>query len=336
MHAKNFSSGLFFLFLVFPLFSFAATNELNPNRIQAIIPEFERYIKTGMEESHVPGLAIVIVDDQKIVYIKGFGVRRAGGELPVNSDTVFQIASVSKPLTSTVLAALVGEQKLHWDSPINELDPQFQLSDPWISKQLTLQDLLSHRSGLPDHAGDLLEDLGFDQQSILHKLRLLPLKGFRSNYAYTNSGFTEAALAAAKASNMSWETLAQEKLLKPLGMTATSTTFEGYIQKPNKADIHFISKNSAEPLYQRNPDAQSPAGGFSTNINDFAKWMLLQLADGKYQGNRSLPLMLLNKPASLYPSQMSMRRVSIFMGWAGESSITKRVKKFYLIQEALN
>ena len=210
----------------------------------AHILTMQYFINIAEEQCGADWLAAVA----RFCHLWVIGCRQAGGDLPVTPDTVFQVASVSKPLTSTVLAALVGEQKVDWDTPVNELDPQFQLSDPWVTKQLTLKDLLSHRSGLPDHAGDLLEDLGFDQQSIMQKLRLEPLKGFRSNYAYTNFGFTEAALAAAKASNMSWKALVQEKLLNPLGMTATSTTFQGYLSNPNKADIHFISKGKAEPL----------------------------------------------------------------------------------------
>ena len=260
----------------------------NIEQIRSLLPAFEQQIKEGMKETHVPGVVVAIILDNQVVYMKGFGVRKVGENVLVDPQTVFQVASVSKPITTTVIAALVAEQVVEWDSCVNTLDPSFQLQDPWITSQVTLKDFLSHRGGLPDHAGDLLEDVGFDQSSILYKLRFAPLTQFRAQYAYTNFGFTEAALAAAKAAHLSWDELVYQKLIAPLGLTSTSTRYADFIKRANRADLHVIRGNVAKSLYKRNPDAQSPAGGISTNMQDFTKWMTLQIAEGEYQGTQMI------------------------------------------------
>lgn len=143
---------------------------------------------------------------------------------PVNADTRFQLASGSKPIASTVIAALVGDGSSNWDTPVSKLDPNFSLSDPQTTVQVTLRDLFAHRSGLPSYAGDLLEDLGFSRDDILYRLRYFqPQYPFRTGYAYTNFGLTEAAIAAALTTGMSWEELSYRRLYLPLGMTSTSS-----------------------------------------------------------------------------------------------------------------
>src|SRR5208282_643540 len=142
----------------------------------------------------------------EVIYLKGFGVREVDAPAAVGPDTIFQLASVSKPIAATVVAALVGDGVIGWDDPIVRHDPGFEMYDPWVTRQVTLRDMFAHRSGLPDHAGDLLEDMGWDRDAILYRLRYQkPGSSFRSHYAYTNFGFTEAAVAAAKASGQSWE-----------------------------------------------------------------------------------------------------------------------------------
>src|SRR5205814_8600827 len=144
-------------------------------------------------------------------------------------DTVFQLASLSKSIGSTVVAELVGEGKITWDSKLSVLDPTFEMFDPWVTREITIRDMFAHRSGLPEHAGDLLEDLGFTRAEILHRLRYQhPASSFRSHYAYTNIGMTEGGVAAAKAYGHEWGALCQEKLFKPLGMISTSSRYADF------------------------------------------------------------------------------------------------------------
>lgn len=256
-------------------------------QIDKAIQGLDGIVTDALDRSGVPGLAIAVVHDDKVVYAKGFGVRRVGGGEPVDENTVFQLASVSKPLGSTVIAGLIGQANgLDWNTPVAKLLTGFALADPYVSSQVTIGDLYSHRSGLPDHAGDLLEDLGYEREEILRRLRFLPLAPFRATYAYTNFGLTAAAQAVANASGMSWEDLSHKVLYEPLGMTSTSSRFADYDRAQNKAVLHVRVGDRWEAKYTRQPDAQSPAGGVSSSVADMAQWLRLQLANGKRDGRQ--------------------------------------------------
>jgi CubicO group peptidase (beta-lactamase class C family) len=253
--------------------------------VQLAAAKLEELTRKELQETGIPGIAIAIVFKDEVVFAKGFGVRAAGSTAPVDADTIFQIASLSKPVGSTVIAALVGEGILSWDSRISDLDPPFEMHDAWVTREITVRDFYAHRSGLPDHAGDLLEDLGFTRAEILHRLRFQrPDTSFRSVYAYTNFGITEAAVAAARAAGKEWEELCQEKLYKPLGMTSTSSRHADFMAAENRALGNVKIDGKWVQQYQRDPDAQSPAGGVSSSVNDMAKWMRLQIANGKFNG----------------------------------------------------
>jgi CubicO group peptidase (beta-lactamase class C family) len=251
------------------------------------VTKVQALARRAVADRAVPGVAIAVVFDDTLVWSGGFGVRETGAAAPVDADTVFQLASVSKPLASTVVAALVGEGRIVWDSKIADLDPGFQMTDPWVTRELTLADLFSHRSGLPDHAGDLLEDMGYSRAEVLRRLRYQKGGGaFRASYAYTNFGLTEAGVAAARAYGLTWEDASQTRLYGPLGMTSTSSRFADFLSRPDRARGHVKVNGRWVAKYQREPDPQSPAGGASSSVNDMARWMRLQLADGRFEGRR--------------------------------------------------
>ncbi len=255
--------------------------------LQNAVVSIDKLAQKQIDDEVVPGLAIAIVYNDKIVLAKGYGVQETGKSEKVDADTVFQLASISKAVASTVVAAVVGEKIVTWDAKISDLDPAFALSDPWVTANLTIRDLFAHRSGLPSHAGDILEDLGYNQAQVLHRLRYQhPDSSFRSAYAYTNFGLTEGALAAARAANTPWEVLSEEKLYKPLGMTSTSSRFSDFWARKNKAVGHMLVDGKWVHKMQRTPDPQSPAGGVSSSANDMAKWMRLQIAGGKFEGKQ--------------------------------------------------
>jgi len=262
--------------------------EVAPGQIAAAIAKLDGIAKSVMERSGVPGIAIAAVHEGQTVYSKGFGVRRLGETAAVTPETVFQLASLSKPVGATVVARQVSKGLVSWDSRMRDLLPWFALSDPDRSERLTIGDLYSHRSGLPDHAGDDLEDLGFDRRTILEQLKLLPLEPFRISYAYTNFGLTAAAEAVAEAAGTDWSSLSEEDLYGPLGMTATSSRFADYMAAENRAIPHSRNGSGFEPLFQRDPDAQSPAGGVSSTVMDLAIWLKMLLADGKHGGSQFL------------------------------------------------
>ncbi|MCB0915943.1 MAG: serine hydrolase [Actinobacteria bacterium] len=254
-------------------------------QIDRAVESLDAIVDDVMAKSGVPGVSVAVVHEGDTVFLKGFGVRELGNPAPVDENTVFQLASLSKPVGATVVSSVVSDTDVTWDDPVTKYLPTFALADPYVTENVTLADLYSHRSGLPDHAGDLLEDLGFNQTEILTKLRLLPLEGFRSQFLYTNFGLTAAAEAVAASQGTSWARLSAERLYEPLGMTATSSDFIAYETAENKAVTHQWIDGSYQALEVRDPQAQSPAGGVSSTAADMAKWLTLQLDEGEWEGS---------------------------------------------------
>ena len=261
-------------------------NDATAEKVQEAISEFETLVDSTMKSTGIPGIAIAVVYRDQVVELKGFGVRDVTKPDPVDADTVFQLASVSKPLSSTVLAGLVGDKIITWDDRIVDLDPSFAMSDPYVTANVTLRDMYAHRSGLPAYAGDLLEDMGYTREEILHRLREVPLvdEGFRGAYNYTNFGITAAAVAAAKADGKLWEDLAKSRLYDPLGMTDTSSRYDDYLAAKDRAVGHVKVGDAWVAKYQRDPSTESPAGGASSSAKDLAQWMRLQLGNGTVDG----------------------------------------------------
>ena len=253
-------------------------------RIDAAIDKLDAIIADVMAQSKIPGLAVAVVRGDSVVYAKGFGVREVGKPDPVDTDTVFQLASVSKSIGATVVASAVGKGLVSWSDPVVKYLPDFQLSDPVVSSTVTVGDFYAHRSGLPGAAGDDLEGFGFDRSQILERLRLFPLDPFRISYNYTNFGMTTGAAAVAAATGRSWERLSAELIYEPLGMASTSSTYADFLGRPNRASLHFREGDAYEPLYLRDADAQSPAGGVSSSLTDMAQWLRLCLGGGTVDG----------------------------------------------------
>lgn len=260
---------------------------ISRDRVEAAVAELDGLVRETMARTGVPGMAVAVVHGDRTPYLKGFGVRRAGSRAQVGPDTVFQLASLSKPLASTVVAAAVGRGIVQWDDPVAEHDPGFRLKDEWVSRHVTVADLFAHRSGLPDHAGDLLEDLGFGRRYILSHLREEPLTPFRASYAYTNFGFTAAALAVARAAGTTWAELSSDLLYEPLGMRATSSRFTDYEKAADRAVGHQKVNGRWEARQTRDPRAQAPAGGASSTVRDLVAWMRVQLGRRSLGGPRA-------------------------------------------------
>lgn len=258
----------------------------SPARIEAAIAQLDSLAPELLRRSGVPGAAIAVVHDDRLVYAKGFGVRDVRTGTAVDADTVFQLASVSKSIGATVVARAVSQGKVAWDDPVQKLLPGFRLSDPAIGRQVTVADLYSHRSGLPGQAGDLHESLGFDRDEILERLRYAPLAPFRTVHQYANFGLTAGAEAVARHLGVDWATLSQRLLYGPLGMTSTSSRYRDFRARGNRAALHTRTASGWRVTQHRRPDAQWPAGGVSSSVRDLAQWMRLQLADGSFGGRR--------------------------------------------------
>ncbi|MEE8633830.1 MAG: serine hydrolase [Methyloceanibacter sp.] len=242
-------------------------------------------VEKAMAQTGLPGVAVGVVYKDKVIYAKGFGVRELGKPDAIDPDTVFMLASVSKPIASTIVAKLVGDGVVKWDDAARMHNPAFALRDPYVTKHATIADLMSHRSGLHTGAGDLLEDLGFDRDYILSHIDQQPLDPFRSTYHYSNFGYTAGGIAAAKATGKTWEELANETLFEPAGMTTASYRHADYLSHKNRAHIHArLQDGSWAARYDRDPDAETPAGGASASLNDMLRFMRLQLGNGTLDG----------------------------------------------------
>ena len=269
-------------------------------RVDEAVAKLDGLVGDLMKNTGIPGMAVAVVHRGKVLYAKGFGIRDVGKgqgqDNKVDADTVFQLASVSKSVGATVIAHEVSDNVVAWDTPVASKLPWFTLNDPYVTSHVTVADLYSHRSGLPDHAGDKLEDLGYDRRQTLERLKYLPLDPFRISYAYTNYGITAGAEAVAAAAAKPWEELSDEVLYRPLGMTSTSSRFADFIARPNHAVNHIKIDGTWQARFQRDPDPQSPAGGVSSSVNDMARWLLMLLGNGTYNGHR------ITSPEALLPA----------------------------------
>lgn len=260
---------------------------VDDDRIDYAVGKLEKIITEERDASGVPGVAVAVVHRGETVFARGFGVRDTTTGVPVDESTVFPLASVSKAVSATVVAAETAHSDVGWSTPVRDVLPDFALADPRITPMVTVGDLFAHRSGLPEHAGDDLEDLGFDRAEILRRLRELPLTPFRASYAYTNFGVTAAAEGVARAAGTPWDELGRERIFDPLGMADTSYSHEDLLSRPNRAVGHVRAGGDGAwtpAVPGRDPDAQSPAGGVSSSVTDMARWTAMVLADGRGPG----------------------------------------------------
>ena len=286
-----------------------AARPIPPAQVDAAIAGLDGIVDEVMQRTGVPGVSVAVVRGGKTVYAKGFGLREVGKTDQVDPDTVFQVASLSKSISSTCVSAAVSKGLVKWSDRVTTYLPDFRLSDPQVTDQLTIADLFSHRSGLPATAGDDLESFGFDRATIMSRLDEFPLRPFRVSYGYSNFGLTTGGEAVARATGKPWEQLCAEMIYEPLGMSATSSTYADYLSRSNKATLHFRSaEKKFEPLYSRQPDPQAPAGGVSSSANDLARWMIMNLARGKVGADQlikpevlqeSQTIQVLNAPAEI-------------------------------------
>ncbi|AYJ51651.1 serine hydrolase [Rhodococcus sp. P1Y] len=261
--------------------------QIDREAVDAAVGQLDGFVGDMMANTGAPGIAVAVVYQDEVLYSKGFGVRKVGEPDLVDTSTMFQLASVSKPVASSVVASLVGEGKIDWDDPVRQYEPGFSVADPYVSERASFTDLMSHRSGLPDHAGDLLEDLGYSYDEILARLNQVPLEPFRDNYDYTNYGFSAAGVAAAKSQGTTWADLSEQRIYEPLGMTNTTSSQQAWASAPNHAYNHILADedtNTWAAKYVSNPEGQAPAGAAASSVDDMAKWMRMELGGGEFEG----------------------------------------------------
>ena len=238
---------------------------------------------------HVPGIAIGIVKDGKLLYSKGFGLRSLRTQKAVDSETLFGIASNTKAFTAAALGLLVDEKKINWDDKVTKYIPEFRLFDPLATQEMTVRDLLCHRSGLATGSGDLMHDpdsTDFTINEIIHNLRYLkPAYSFRSKFAYDNNLYLVAGEVIARVSRMPWEDFVKQRILGPLGMDSSAASYYGCKKNGNIIDAHKMINDSVKVVVRYTSTKDDAAGGIYSNVIDMGKWLLMLLNNGRYGKN---------------------------------------------------
>jgi CubicO group peptidase (beta-lactamase class C family) len=247
--------------------------------------DLEADVLRSMKLFDVPGMAIAVVKDGKVLTARGFGVRKVGETTPVDGGTIFEIASNSKAFTAVALAMLVDEGKLAWDDPVIKHLPDFQMHDAYVTREMTIRDLLVHRSGLGLGAGDLLwwPTTTFTTDEIIARLRhVRPATSFRSGYAYDNLLYIVAGKIIAQKSGKSWGETVRERILKPLGMNATTVSLAENEGRPNLSSPHSMINGKIAAVRALPVANAVGAVGINTNAEDIARWMAVLLDGGKF------------------------------------------------------
>ena len=248
-------------------------------------PDLDAYVAHALKEFEIPGLAVAIIKDGKVVLTKGYGVRRMGESAPVDEQTLFGIASNTKAFTAAALAMLVDEGKISWDDPVTKHLPGFQMYDPYVTREMTVRDLLTHRSGLGLGAGDLMffPQSTFTREEIVARLRFIkPATSFRSKYAYDNVLYLVAGQVVAAVSGKSWDAFIKERIFAPLGMTASNTSVKDLRQGGNFVSPHQKVEGRLQPVPYMDIDNTAPAGAINSNVAEMARWVIAQLNSGAF------------------------------------------------------
>ncbi len=299
-----------------------------PVLAQAQAPtDLDAYVARAMKTFEVPGVSVAIVKDDSVVVAKGYGVRKLGEATAVDGKTLFGIASNTKLFTATALGLLVEEGKVRWDAPVVQYLPWFQMWDPYVTRELTVRDLLVHRSGLGLGAGDLLwwPPSTYDRNEIARRLRFIrPATGFRYAYAYDNVLYLIAGEVIEAVSGQTWEDFVASRILSKVGMTTSNVRHSAAAAAGNIAAPHARIDGTVRPIVPFDSDNTNPAGGINSNAEDMAKWLRVQLREGQLADGsrlfsvetaRQLTTLVTPIPAGNPPPELAATR-SNFNGYA--------------------
>ena len=253
---------------------------------QQDLSPLDGYIQSTMKDWKVPGVAVGIVQGSAPVYLKGFGVRNIQTRQPVTADTLFDIGSCTKAFTSASIAMLVDEGKMNWDDKVYKSIPFFHLYDPEADENVTLRDLLTHRTGLP--GADLIwYGAPISREEIVSRMAYVPPSAaFRTLFQYQNAMYVTLGVAVAQVSGSTWDDFVKQRIFAPLGMNESDTSSIDAQRSPDYASPHVLHKDSVEAIPWKNIDNAGPAGSINSSVRDMAKWIGLQLNDGVFDGKR--------------------------------------------------
>jgi len=274
------------LFLCFlAAFSTANAQVITPDSIDRLV---ERTLKTF----DVPGIAVAIVKDDKMIFAKGYGYASLNTHKKVDENTLFGIASNSKAFTAAAIGILSDEGKLKLDDKVTDYIPEFKMFDPYVTAEFTIRDLLTHRSGLGLGAGDLMDfpdSTDFTMKDVIHNLRYLkPASSFRSKFDYDNQLYKVAGEVIARVSGMPWEDFIETRIMKPLHMDHSVASFQRVKDRSNSAAAHAPVDGKVVVIPNFINTTGNAAGGINSNVTDMSKWVIMQLNNGKYGDGKQL------------------------------------------------
>lgn len=264
---------------------------LAPQSMAAPPEQFDARVREVLTAYGIPGMAVAIVEGGRAVHAQGYGVRQLGAPEPVDADTIFQTGSTGKAITSAALALLVDEGRIGWDDRVIDHLPDFQMYDPWVTREITIRDLLVHRSGLGLGAGDLMfvPRSSLSRAETVRRVRhLKPATSFRSGYAYDNLLYVVAGQLIEAVSGQTWEAFVRDRVLRPAGMASSTTEDAARLATPNRARPHARMDGGLRGVGNQDRLDETrglganaaPAGGVSSSANDLVRWLGVQLARG--------------------------------------------------------
>lgn len=293
-------------------FSITSTTLLLAQSLSAAL-DVDALATEARETWDLPGLAISIVQDDTLLWSQGYGVKELGKDDPVNADTLFSIASNSKAFTSAIVASLVEEGLLEWNEPVKTYLPEFELNDPFLSAEVTVEDLLTHRVGIAS-ANALWIRTPFTRDEILQRLHLIPtINSLRNGYHYNNNLYIVAGLVARAVTGQTWDELIQQRIFTPLGMENSCTSIRHLPRFEHTATPHADNpEGTVIPIPRYNADNCGPAGSILSCVNDMANWMRCLLAQGEFGGEPVLAESVIRQmqtPHTLIPVSRSFREM---------------------------
>lgn len=272
------------LLLSLPFFSSAAQSRAATDPVR----DLDAYTAKAVADWHVPGLAIAVVKDGRIVFAKGYGVREAGKPAPVDTQTLFAIGSTTKAMTAASIGMLVDEGKLRWDDRVTKILPTFQLADPYVTREITIRDLLTHRAGL-GNADVLWYRTDNSPDEVIRRVRFAdPAYSLRSSFIYQNVMYAVAGQVVATASGMPWEQFVRTRIFRPVGMPNTVPLLDSARRRANVASPHYRLGDTVRVVTNASVDAVAPAGAVWASAADMARWMLFVLDSARVDGRRLL------------------------------------------------
>lgn len=300
---KRFLSGFIALFNIV-LTSFAQ------NQPSFITDSLDQYVEHALKQWQIPGAAVLVVKDGNVIVSKGYGVKELGNQEKVNENTLFMIGSNTKAFTETALAMLEYEGKLKLEDRVNKYLPDFKMKDSWVTKELNLIDIVSHRMGLQTFQGDFMywtSDLTIDE--VIEKFgRITPKYDFRTQYGYTNAGYAIAGKVIEKVSDLTWAEYLKKNIFNPLQMHRTLALSEDYFNAENISKPHTFVDGKISVIQFQNIDNLAPCGSISSSIDDLSHWLITQLDSGRFSGDTIIPFKVIQRTRNPESIQGRVRR----------------------------